>query len=72
MLRFHKAAYVTLPFKFILSLRLNNSLSGLNVPLFLELKNVVSVLFYNFIEFIVLLYTFLVIYFSSYKENIDI
>ena len=72
MSRFHKAAYVTLPFKFILSIRLNNSLSRLNVPLFLELTNIVSVLFYNFIEFIILLYTFLVIYFSSYKENMDI
>ena len=72
MSRFHKAAYVTLSFKFILSIRLNNSLSRLNVPLFLELTNIVSVLFYNFIEFIILLYTFLVIYFSSYKENMDI
>ena len=72
MPRFHKAAYATLPFKFILFIRLNNSLSRFNVPLFLELTNIVSVLFYNFIEFIILLYTFLVIYFSSYKENMDI
>ena len=49
MPRFDKAAYVTFSFNFILYLRLNNCLSGLNVPLFLEFTNIVSVLFYNFI-----------------------
>ena len=48
MLRFDKATYLSLLFKFILSLRLSNNL--------------------NFIEFIILLYTFLVISFSQYKE----
>ena len=36
--------------------------------LFLELINVVSILFYNFVEFIILLYTFLVISFARYEE----
>ena len=36
--------------------------------LFLEFTNIVSILFYKFIEFIILLYTFLVISFFRYKE----
>ena len=39
-----------------------------DVLLFLEFINIVSILFYNFIEFIILLYTFLVISFARYKE----
>ena len=65
MLRFDKAALL---FKFILSVTLSNSLWGSDVSLFLI--NIVSILFYNFIEFIILLYTFLVITFARYKEYI--
>ena len=68
MLRFDKATYLLPLFKFILSVRLSNSLWGSDVPLFLEFINKVFILFYNVIELIILLYTFLVIYFSRYKE----
>ena len=68
MLRFDKRTYLSLPFKFILSVRLSNSLWKSDVPFFLEFMNTVSILFHNFIEFIILLYSFLVIYFSWYKE----
>ena len=37
--------------------------------IFLELINIVSVLFYNFIEFIILLYTFLVISFALFIQR---
>ena len=40
--------------------------------LFLKFINAVSILFYNFIEFIILLYTFLVISFPWYKEYINV
>ena len=69
MLRFNKATYLSLLFKFILSERLNNSLRGSDALLFSEfIKNIVSILFYNFIEFIILLYTFLVFSFARYKK----
>ena len=41
---------------------------GLDVLLFQEFINIVSILFDNFNEFIILLYTFLIIYFAWYKE----
>ena len=41
---------------------------GLDVLLFSEFLNLVSILYYNFIESIVLLHTFLVIEFAWYKE----
>ena len=65
MLRFGKATYVSLLFKSILSARLSNSLKDSDVLLFLEFRNMVSILYYNFTEFIILLYTFLVIFFCS-------
>ena len=52
MLRFDKATYLSLRFKFILSERLSNSLRRSDVLLFSEFINRVSILFYNFIEFI--------------------
>ena len=61
MLRFDKATYLSILFKFNLSVRLSNSL-------FLELMNIVSILFHNFMEFIILLYTFLVNSFARYKK----
>ena len=54
--------------KFILSVRLRNSLWGSDVLLFLEFINIVFILFYNFVEFIMLFYTILEIYFAWYKE----
>ena len=56
--------------KFVLSKRLSNSLWGSDVLLFPEFINIVSILFYNFIEYIILLHTFLVIPFAPYKEYI--
>ena len=56
--------------KSILPERLNNSLWQSYVLLFSEFANIVSILFYIFIEFIILLHTFLVISFAKYKEDI--
>ena len=49
---------------------MSNSLEGSDVLLFLEFINLVSISYYTYIEFIILLYTFLVIYFDRYKEYI--
>ena len=69
MLRPDKSTYLSLLFRLIfLSVRLINSLWGSDVLLFSEFINIVSNLFYNFIEFIILLYTFLVISFFQYRE----
>ena len=70
MLRFDKATYLSLLFKFILSERLSNSLWGSYVLLFSEFITIVSIWFYNFVELIILLCTFLVILFVWYKEYI--
>ena len=53
----------------ILSVRFSNSLWGTDVFLFSEFINIVFILFYNFIEFIILFYTFCC-FFSRYKEYI--
>ena len=58
MLKFDKATYFSLLFKFVLSERSSNSLRGSDVLLFSEFLNIASTLVYNFTEFIVLLYTF--------------
>ena len=47
-----KATNLSLLFKFILSEKLSNSLWGSDVLLFPEFINIVSTLYYNFIEFI--------------------
>ena len=60
MLRFDKATYLSILFKFILSVRWSNSQRRSDFPLFLEFIHIVSILFYNFIDFIILLYIFLV------------
>ena len=70
MLIFDKATYLSLLFMFILSKKSSNSLLGSDVLLFSEFMNIVFILLYNFMEFIVLLYTFLVIFFARYKEYI--
>ena len=67
MLRFDKATYLSLLFNFILSNRLSNSLWGSDVLLFPELINIVSILFYNFVEFTILLYTFVITSFAQYR-----
>ena len=69
MLRFDKTTYLSLLFKFILSERLSNNLWGSDVLLFSEFVNIVSILFYIFIEFIIFLYTFLV-FFLLDTENV--
>ena len=61
MLIFDRATYLSLPFKFILPERFRKSLWGLDVLLRLKIINVVSTLLYNFIEFFILLCSFLVI-----------
>ena len=58
MLSFDKGTYLSLLFNIVLSERLNNSLRVSNVLLFPVLTYTVSTLFYKFIEFIILLYTF--------------
>ena len=72
MLRFGKATYVSLLLKSILSARLSNSLKDLDVLLFLEFRNMVSILYYTFTEFIILLYTFLVNFFCSIQTLYDL
>ena len=70
MLRFDKATYLSLLLKVILSVRSSNSLWGSDALLFSEFINIVSILFYNFMECIILLYTFLVTSFLWYREYI--
>ena len=65
--RFDKATYLSFLFKFILSIRLNNSLLGSVDPLFVEFINVVPTLSYSFMEFVIFSYIFLVNSFSQCK-----
>ena len=59
---------MSLYFKFILSVRLSNSLWGSDILPFLEFINIISILYYTFIEFITLLYTFSLNSLTRYKE----
>ena len=68
MLRFDKETYLSFLFKSTLSERLSNIIWGSDVLLFVEFINIVSFVFYDTIEFIKFLYTFLVIHFVRYKE----
>ena len=61
----------SLLFKFISFERLRNSVLGSDVLLFLEFINMVCILFYNFTEFIILLYAFLVIYFARCRKYMN-
>ena len=70
MLRLDKATYLSSLFKFFLSERLSNNQSRSDALLFSEFINIAPILHYTFIEFIILLYTFLVIVFASYEEYI--
>ena len=67
MLWFDKVIYLSFLLKSILSVRLSNNLWGSDVLLFLEFINIASILYYAFIEFIILLCTFLMNYFALYK-----
>ena len=60
MLRLDKAIYLSLLYRFILSEIFSNCLQGSDALLFQELRNVVTIPFCNFYEFIILLCTFLV------------
>ena len=64
----YSKCYLSLLFKFILSERLSNDLWGADVLLFSEFINIVSILFFRFIEFIILFYTFLVVSFARYEK----
>ena len=68
MVRFDKATYLTLLFNTILSESLSNSLRGSYVLLISEFINIASILFYNYIEFLILLYSFLVIFLLDTKN----
>ena len=68
MVKVDKATYLTLLFNAILSESLSNSLRGSYVLLISEFINIASILFYNYIEFLVLLYAFLVIFLLDTKN----
>ena len=55
MLRFDGATYLSIIFKFSLSGGLSNTLWESDVLLFWDLTNIVSILYYTVIEFIILL-----------------
>ena len=65
---FDEGTYLSLFFEFALSVRLSDNLRGSVVLIFSELINIASILHYIYVEFIVLLYIFLVISFSQNKE----
>ena len=68
MIRFDKATYLSLLFKFILSERLSISVGGSDILLFSEFIKYSMTLFYNFAQFIILLYTFSGISFVRCKD----
>ena len=65
---FDEGTYLSLFFEFALSVRLSDNLRGSVVLIFSELINIASILYYIYVEFIMLLYIFLVISFSKNKE----
>ena len=65
-----KQHILSLLLKFIVSERLSKGLWGLDVLLFWEFLNIASILFYNFIEIIILFYNFSVISFAWFKKYI--
>ena len=68
MLRVDKLTYLSLLFKSNLPERSSNSLWQSDVLLFSEFINIASFLFYNFIEFFILWYTFSEISFARCKK----
>ena len=70
MYRFDKATYISLLPKCILYKGLSNSIWGSDALLFSKFITIVSILYYTFIEFIILLYSFLVISFAQHKDFI--
>ena len=69
-LRFDKATYLSILYKLILHERFSNSLWGADVLLFSGFINIVSILFYNFFDFVIVLYTFLVNSFALYEQYV--
>ena len=65
---FDEGTYLSLFFEFALSVRLSYNPRGSVVLIFSELINIASILYYIYVEFIMLLYIFLVISFSQNKE----
>ena len=63
MLRSDLTTYLSLFIKFILSQRLSNSLWESDVLLFSEF-----IMHYTFVEFIILLYTFILVSFAQYNK----
>ena len=70
MLIFDKRTYLSLPLKFIWSKNLSNRLWVSDVLRSSKFLNIVWVLIYNFIEFIILFYTFIVISLACCREYI--
>ena len=70
MLIFDKRTYLSLPFKFIWSKKLSNRLWVSDVLRSSKFLYIVCVLIYNFIEFIILFYTFIVISLAWCREYI--
>ena len=66
MLRFDKAIYLSLLF----ICKIEEKSMSIRCFAILEFINLASILFYNFIESIMLLYTFLVICFPRYKKYV--
>ena len=66
---FDKAVDLSLLLKFNSSAKLSNSLYGSYPLIFWESKNIASNLYNAFVQFIILLYTLLLISFARYKEH---
>ena len=65
MVMFDKVTNLSLLVRFILSARLSYRS---DILLFPEFITIVSILYYSFMEFFILLYTFLVTFFARHKE----
>ena len=76
MLKVDKTTYLSLLLKFILFkyyfILLSNNLWRSDFLLFLEFVDIVSILIFNFIEFIILLYTFFSNFFYSIQRIYDL
>ena len=70
MLRFDKAIYLSLHFKFIFSVRLSNSPCGSDVLLLLEFINIVFIFVLYFYSIHYILVYFFSNFFAQYKEYI--
>ena len=68
-LRFDEATYLSFLFKFIISKRLSCRLWRSDVLLFSDFINIVFILPYNYTEFIIFLYTYLIIFLLYIKNT---